>query len=217
VKNRFQNSPFKCNLQRYNAGFAVARSSTDAADGTYELSYTVTKAEVASLILTLVSSDGAAVSSAVASSPYAINVVAAAMDASTSALDITAGGGNVVAGNALVLPITAKDAFGNLARLVPAPVVAITLTPKFAGAAALTGTVSSVNEGTGTLQVTVPGNGVVAAAAGEYTLAASLTGVGGGALPVGGSPATVTVVAGGAVGLYKLTPAEGLGFRVLRP
>ena len=197
-----------------DSGFAVAArrggSSEGAAEagGTYELSYLVTQAaKAASLTLTLVETDGATVSpaAAVADSPYVVDVVAAAMDASASALDTSGaggGGGNrvVVAGNALVLPITAKDAFGNLASLVPAPDVTITMTPSTTTTAAaatatvLTGTVSSLDEGTGTIDITVPGNGVVVTAAGDYALAASLTGIGGGALPIGGSPVTVTVV-----------------------
>jgi hypothetical protein len=85
--------------------------------------------------------------------------------------------------------------------LVPAPVVKITLTPKAAtataGAITLAGTVSSIGTD-GTIDITVPGNGVVVTIAGEHTLAVSLPGVGGGAIAVGSSPSAFTVVAAGA-------------------
>ena len=76
----------------------------------------------------------------------------------------------------------------------------ITCTPKAAtataGAITLAGTVSNVGPD-GTIHITVPGNGVVVTIAGEYTLAVSLAGVGGGDISVGGSPSAVTVVAAG--------------------
>ena len=106
----------------------------------------------------------------------------------------------VVSGSALTLPVNTRDAFGNFAVLVPAPTVTVTLTSKSSAAdtTALTGAVSKLNSGDGTVDITAPGNGVVVTVAGEYTLAVSLAGVGGGAIPVEGSPIAVTVVAGGA-------------------